>query len=116
MLVKIKDMIKDEYKEYLSEFLDYDYERELEVKEVLTEEEKEYVINIIKPFKDRVVNIRKGYDDAYEFIEIDFKSIRTDYYHSGNDRTYSPYFVSNTMFVGMERDKEYTLGELGLGE
>ena len=114
MLVKIKDMIKEEYKEYLDKFLDY--EKELEVKEVLTEEEKEYLINIIKPFKDRVVHIRKGYDDAYEFIEIDFKSIRTDYYHSNNDRTYSPYFIPNTMFVGMKRDKEYTLEELGLGE
>ena len=74
-------------------------------KEILDEEEKEYLSNIIKPFRNKVEYIVKETSSDNEYITISIK----------NDSDLSfPNFKKGTMYKGMEEDKEYTLEELGL--
>lgn len=77
-----------------------------EAKEILDAEEKEYLSNIIKPFRDKVENIKK-YDCAIgiENIVILIKN---------SIPIYLPNFEKDTMYRNMELYKNYTLEELGL--
>ena len=77
-------------------------------KHILTEEEKEYLSNVIKPFRDKVRCIRKSKDEASdnEWVEIVFN---TDFCSIN-----FPNFEAETMYRGMELGKEYFLDELGL--
>ena len=82
-----------------------------EVKEILDAEEKEYLSNVIKPFKHKVKGIRKNEicnsedNQKEEYITI----------YTKNDYPINlPNFKKNTMYKNMEIDKAYTLGELGL--
>lgn len=89
-------------------------------KPILDEKEKEYLGNIIKPFRNRILYIAKSetvktYDNPnpkiYECIYIMYKDStkkRNPYYMG------FPHFEKGTMYKGMELDKEYTLEELGL--
>ena len=93
---------------YSDKFLDQTIE--VEVPDILTKEEKEYLSAVIKPFRDRVICIKKVssalYDDR-EFIEIIIDNLfakRFDF----------PYFKKNSMYRDMESDRKYTLEELGL--
>ena len=93
---------------FIDKFLDQTIE--VEVPEILTKEEKEYLSAVIKPFRDRVICIKKVsstlYDDR-EFIEITIDNLfakRFDF----------PYFKKNSMYRDMESDRKYTLEELGL--
>lgn len=73
--------------------------------EILDEGEKEYLSNVIRPFKNRVKTISKQRaidGDCYILIDL------------GNDDFALPYFKKNKMYCGMEDFKEYTLEELGL--
>lgn len=75
-------------------------------KPILTEEEKEYLSYVIKPFRDSVEYIIKN--SAYcpvEWIIIKYKD---------GQATSLPQFEKGTMYKGMELVKEYTLEELGL--
>lgn len=86
-----------------------------EVKDILDKEEKEYLSNIIKPFRDRVNLIRKSNskladDIYYKVIEISIKSL-IPYWE--NEVIVLPAFKSN-LYSDMEIGKEYTLEELGL--
>lgn len=86
-----------------------------EAKEILDAEEKEYLSNIIKPFRDRVNLIRKSSskladDIYYKVIEISIKSL-IPYWE--NEVIVLPAFKSN-LYSDMEIGKEYTLEELGL--
>ena len=75
-------------------------------KPILTEEEKEYLSYIIKPFKDNIESIYKYcYGVDSECIEIRF--------HGGCTTSFPP-FKKNSMYQGMELEKEYELGALGL--
>lgn len=77
-------------------------------KQILEEKEKEYLSNVIKPFRDSVVAIIKcKYDDYYEFIQIEVNQERYEYVNLPN-------FKKDIMYKDMEIDKEYTLEELGL--
>lgn len=83
-------------------------------KDILTEKEKEYLSNVIKPFRDRVINIEKRFDKIdtkTAFIILEINSISIDI-----PREYIelPYFKAGTMYKNMEREKQYTLEELGL--
>lgn len=84
-----------------------------EHKEILDEQEKEYLSKIIEPFKNRVKRIEKvkiSYDNL-EFINIVLYSSVT----YGNEESISlPYFKKGTMYKGMELNKQYSLKELGL--
>ena len=74
-------------------------------KEILDEEEKEYLSNVIKPFRDKVEYIIKF--DCYpeEYISI---------WLPEHETTDLPCFKRGTMYKGMEIEKKYTLEELGL--
>ena len=80
-----------------------------EVTEILDDKEKDYLRNVIKPFRKDVVSIIKhkcppSYFDK-EFIEI---WTRDDEFIS------FPLFEKGTMYKGMKTDVSYTLEELGL--
>lgn len=81
-------------------------------KPVLDEVERKYLSNIIKPFRSQVQYIRKrsDYKENSECILIMCKD-----YDSGEKRAFSlPYFKKDTMYKGMEIEKDYTLDELNL--
>lgn len=75
-------------------------------KTILDNKEKEYLENVIRPFKDKVVCIRRINARNKEWIAIylDYDSISL------------PYFEEETMYKGMKVGKDYTLKELGLFE
>lgn len=75
---------------------------------ILDNKEKEYLGNIIRPFRDKVryiVKIRYSRinNTAYIFIKI-----------NNDDYINLPYFKENTMYKNMKLNREYTLEELGL--
>ena len=77
---------------------------------ILDDIEKKYLGNIIKPFRDRIVWIKKidSPIQNYEYIKICYQ-----------DRNYAivlnfPDFKVGTMYRGMQIGKAYTLKELGL--
>lgn len=77
-----------------------------EVKQsVLDDIEKRYLEGVLRPFKDRVMWVKKVDADEEQFISICIKD---------EQRIYFPYFNKGTMYKGMELNKKYTLEELGL--
>lgn len=80
-------------------------------KQILDKKEKEYLSNIIKPFRKHIITIRKIQNYKYEFIEIVI--YRTDEGVSCEVISF-PYFNKGKMYKGMQINKEYTLKELGL--
>ena len=70
---------------------------------ILDDKEKEYLSNVIKPFRDRVSSISK--DGPLEYITISL---------DGDDFAILPNFEKGTMYKGMETNRRYTLEELGL--
>ena len=71
---------------------------------MLTEEEKAYIAEVIKPFRDKVTGILKG-DNGSEFIRISVE----------NDGAFRlPYFKKGSMYKNMKTNKKYKLEELGL--
>ena len=85
----------------------FDYEK---VKpKPLTDEEKDYLKTVIKPFRDRIQRIYKTEaGNFYEGGEVLFFELKL------NDYFYLPELPLGKMFSGMEQDKKYTLEELGL--
>ena len=79
-------------------------------KNILTEKEKEYLLSIIRPFRNRVEYISKhSYRNNYEYIKIKYNEIY--------DTSFSinlPCFEKGTMYTGMIKDKAYSLNELSL--
>ena len=77
------------------------------IKPILTEEEREYLSMVIKPFRDDIRFIHKYtcFNDTKEYL---FGRVK-DYSH-----LQFPSFERGTMYRGMELCKEYTLEELGL--
>lgn len=83
------------------------YNRIYKNKEILDDAEKRYLKAVIRPYKkERIKCIRKTYGFRGEYIDI----VLT------NDDIALPYFEHNTMYKGMDIDKEYTVKELGLYE
>jgi hypothetical protein len=79
---------------------------ELYEEPILGKEEKEYLSNVIKPFREKVVYIAK--------IEclLNYECVCIAIVDETN--IWFPSFKANTMYKGMEPDKKYTLKELGL--
>ena len=75
--------------------------------EILDETEKRYLRNFITPFKNSIETIRRLYSPTKkkDYIQIRYRDDRP---------TNFPYFESNTMYKGMELNKNYTLEEMGL--
>lgn len=80
-------------------------EKEIE-KPILDKKEKEYLENLLRPFKDKDIYVekRESSNKQYVYICIDGESV------------YLPYFEKDTMYKGMEVKKKYTLKELWLFE
>ena len=94
---------------YSEKFLDQIIE--VEVPDILTKEEKEYLSAVIKPFRDKVKNIIKFSCAMNSHCYIDI--VYDDTW--GKDMTIvMPPFKKNTMYKNMELGKKYTLKELGL--
>lgn len=75
-------------------------------KEILDDVEKEYLRALIKPFRNRVIGIKKvTWDYLREYII---------FYINGEPSITLPFFKKYTMYKGMELDKDYILEELGL--
>lgn len=74
---------------------------------ILDDKEREYLLAVIKPFRNKVscISKQKNFDKLMEFIHIDL---------SDGDVADFPNFKVGTMYTGMEVDKYYTLEELGL--
>ena len=74
--------------------------------DILSDKEKEYLSAVIKPFRGKVKYIKKYSDEGgYEYIVIAFVNY---------ERLVFPNFKKSTIYAGMEKDKKYTLEELGL--
>ncbi len=72
---------------------------------ILTEEEREYLKAVLKPFHEKVVYIFKSEGKTKECIV----------YSIYQERKYDlPLFEKGTMYKGMEESKGYTLEELGI--
>ena len=101
MNLTITSMLSDDWEEYKEPILD--------------EEEKKYLSAVIKPFRDRVIYIKKidlhlGCKKDCEYI---FGRLGGNEYDVVD--TFSlPYFPKGSMYKGMETNKKYTLEELGL--
>ena len=80
-------------------------------KQILDKEEKEYLSNVIKPFRKHIITIRKIQNYKYEFIEI---VIYSNVEGVSCEVISFPYFKKSKMYKGIEINKEYTLKELGL--
>ena len=89
-----------------------------EVKEdIINTKEREYLRAVIKPFRDRIAKIIKA--DIEEDDSGHYYSLCICVYYEDSkkywDYVYFPKFKGkDTMYKGMEVDKEYTLKELGL--
>lgn len=77
-------------------------------KPILTEKEKEYLSNVIKPFRNKVKWIKKysSPTENFEYIRISYKD------HNYSNVLNFPDFKVGTMYRGMKLDKLYTLKEL----
>ena len=74
--------------------------------QIRDDDEKRYLSAVIRPFRDKVLYIRKGSLACNEeYISIHFRKC---------DFTCLPNFKRGTMYKGMEPDRGYTLEELGL--
>ena len=87
---------------------------ELYKEPILNEEEKEYLSNVIKPFKNNVCYIikLKGTYVNKEYIQVCIKSNNINW----NEYISLPFFISGSMYNNMKLDCEYSLKELGLDE
>lgn len=103
--IKLKDLTREQFKKWYEENKNQEVVIEIEL---LTKEEKEYLENVIRPFKDIVVYIAKSeIDNNLEYLCIDIK----DDYH-----LCFPNFLRNKYYKNLEIEKEYTLKDLGLFE
>lgn len=78
---------------------------------ILSDAEKQYLENFIRPFKDRVIEITKReLTDDYEYLSFYVKSLG-DF---GTDSFDLPLFKCGAAYRGMKQDARYTLNKLGL--
>lgn len=106
--VQNKDLFSDKF---------LNQEIEIEKSGILDEVEKEYLADVIKPFKNRVVSISKivinfsnKNNKIFYYIRIKVKSETEIFYY---EYINFPYFKTE-MYKGMENCKEYTLEDLEL--
>ena len=76
-------------------------------KPILTDKEKIYLKNVIKPFKDQCRYVTKVNTAFTNYTRI-YINLRTD------GEIYLPLFYKSTMYKGMKVEKRYTLEELGI--
>ena len=89
-----------------------DQEIDIEVPDILTKEEKKYLSNVINPFRDRVINIAKTYNENLRGLAINIAFNDCDI-----PNVIIPLFKNKDgeyAFDGMTTFLSYTLEELGL--
>lgn len=87
----------------------YAFERWLGMeRNVLNDAERHYLTGVIKPFRNEIHKIEKSRNWPKSLDRICF------YMKNYEDVWYLPAFKAETMYKGMEPDKEYTVEELGL--
>lgn len=103
----LKDIDGEEENDIIKVERPVKYETVFERKEeILDGVEKKYLANVIKPFRHKVKSIMKRIEySSLCYIKICLKN--------GN-AAYLPSFEENSMYKGMEPNREYTLEELGL--
>ena len=77
-------------------------------KSILAEQERNYLLSIVKPFKEKVQHISKLSSKEGERICIDIR------YDWEEDSILLPRFATGTLYKGMEIGKEYSIKELNL--
>lgn len=93
-----------EYKDFFSwDFTVHDLEK---VKEPLDIIGKDYLHNVIRPFRDKIISIIRIEGKSYSYIRIVMNSSLKD--------IELPYFKNKERYEDMEEGKPYTLEELGL--
>ena len=103
-----KELFKKQYRplvypyELLIDFANW-LEQEY-VPKILDDVEKAYLSAVIKPFREEVETIEKTSFSGYEQLQIS----------DGDTIMAFPCFEKGTMYKGMEKDRDYTLKELGL--
>ena len=91
-------------------------------KPTLNKKEREYLCNVIKPFRDRIVWIRKCEYDRGDFFYGEYIVMGLKFFDSGTDgfictdeeQIALPSFAKGTMYNGMKLGKKYTLEEFDL--
>ena len=105
---------------YSDKFLNQ--EVEIDIPNILTKEEKEYLANVIKPFKDKVICIKKQLVNIISIGSVCRPSyciniqVKDEFFANGFQNIELARFEENTMYQGMEIDKKYTLKDLGLND
>ena len=72
---------------------------------------KDYLENVLRPFKNRVVYVEKIFRFGYEQIRY---RVSLPVEKHGNESCKLPAFDKETMYKGMKLDEQYSLEELGL--
>lgn len=80
------------------------------IKEILDDEEKEYLRKVIKPFRKRIKYI------SLKNSVGEYNAVYIAVYLENDDSMTLPNFKKGTMYKNMEVKKKYTLKELGLDE
>lgn len=80
-------------------------------KPILDDAEREYLSNVIKPFRDKVTGVIKWGKEIGKGLEYIVVIYTDDCKERGMG---FPCFKEGTMYKGMEPNKEYTLEDLGL--
>lgn len=78
---------------------------------ILDKSERQYLLEVIKPFRDYIKYICK------EEIEVGLKKYQFIKIQTGNrcyDSIIMPCFTPDTMYKGMELNRKYTVEELSL--
>lgn len=106
----LTDVIRNYTEGYLAKYREFSYEET-----ILDEKEKEYLSNIIKPFKKYVCCIKKIEEWKQEYICIFYVDyLERKKVKESHKAIILPPFKKGTMYRGMELYKEYTVEDLGL--
>lgn len=85
------------------------------IKDILDDKEKEYLSAVIRPFKSRVLSFSKLFQCVHEFkCEIIKIKVQGGVDTHITETIYLPYFEKESMYKNMILNKEYTLKELDL--
>ena len=103
---KHKDIFNDKF---------LDQKIEIEVPDILDEKEKEYLGNVIKPFRDRVISVVKNVACTAANAAYICIFVRPSVHMVLEGETLRlPFFAKDTMYKNMVINTGYTLEELGL--
>lgn len=111
ILRRVNNLLQRDYLNYLAnEFLDV-----IKVKSILDDKEKEYLSAVIRPFKSRVLSFSKLFQCVNGFkCELIKIKVQGGVDTHITEAIYLPYFEKETMYKNMILNKEYTLKELDL--